>query len=130
MISSLRDDSGFDRLEGNMMADLCATRIHAHRDESKLQLFKAGKRHRKNEIFAHNTHAQEDEVGENLSSYCGGTLPQHQKLAPGWYNLSKEEMALLEIDIFKPLDCMDILLKRIKEDDSGRVISNMNELWK
>lgn len=42
--------------------------------------------------------------------------------------LSPEQMAALEIDIFKPLDFYEILFNRLKESDKGRIISNINEL--
>lgn len=42
-------------------------------------------------------------------------------------NLSPEEMAALEIDIFKPLDFYEILFNRLKGSDKGRIISNINE---
>lgn len=42
--------------------------------------------------------------------------------------LSPEEMAALEIDIFKPLDFYEILFNRLKGSDKGRIISNINEL--
>lgn len=42
--------------------------------------------------------------------------------------LSAEQMAALEIDIFKPLDFYEILFNRLKVSDKGRIISNINEL--
>ena len=53
----------------------------------------------------------------------------NEKLSQGWKNLSKEEMDLLEIDIFKPLDFHEILMNRMKTNDNGRIIHSMNELW-
>ena len=49
-------------------------------------------------------------------------------MCEGAKKLSPEEMALLEIDIFKPLDFYEILFKRTKESSNGRIISNLNEL--
>ena len=46
----------------------------------------------------------------------------------GVKQLSKEEMALLEIDIFKPLDFYEILFNRMKASENGRIITNINEL--
>ena len=37
--------------------------------------------------------------------------------------LSAEQMAALEIDIFKPLDFYEILFSRLKVSDKGRIIS-------
>ena len=42
--------------------------------------------------------------------------------------LSPEQMAALEIDIFKPLDFYEILFNTLKGSDKGRIISNINEL--
>ena len=42
--------------------------------------------------------------------------------------LSPEQMAALEIDIFKPLDFYEILFNRLKASDKGKIISNINEL--
>ena len=42
--------------------------------------------------------------------------------------LSPEEMAALEIDIFKPLDFYEILFNRMKKSSNGRVINNISEL--
>jgi len=42
--------------------------------------------------------------------------------------LSSEQVAALEIDIFKPLDFYEILFNRLKGSDKGRIISNINEL--
>ena len=49
-------------------------------------------------------------------------------MCEGAKKLSPEEMALLEIDIFKPLDFYEILFNRTKESSNGRIISNLNEL--
>lgn len=43
--------------------------------------------------------------------------------------LSPEQMAALEIDIFKPLDFYEILFNRLKVSDKGRIINNINQLW-
>ena len=42
--------------------------------------------------------------------------------------LSPEQIAALEIDIYKPLDFYEILFNRLKGSDKGRIISNINEL--
>jgi len=42
--------------------------------------------------------------------------------------LSPEQMAALEIDIFKPLDFYEILFNRLKGSDKGKIICNINEL--
>ena len=42
--------------------------------------------------------------------------------------LSQEQMAALEIDIFKPLDFYEILFNRLKVSDKGKIISSINEL--
>jgi len=42
--------------------------------------------------------------------------------------LSPEQMAAVEIDIFKPLDFYEILFNRLKGSDKGKIISNINEL--
>ena len=49
-------------------------------------------------------------------------------MGEGAKNLSPEEMAALEVDIFKPLDFYEILFNRLKGSDKGRIISNINEL--
>ena len=49
-------------------------------------------------------------------------------MGEGAKNLSPEEMAALEIDIFKPLDFYEILFNRLKGSDKGKIISNLNEL--
>ena len=48
--------------------------------------------------------------------------------AEGWEKLTDEERAKLEIDIFKPLDFYEILFNRIKSNNSGKVITSLNEL--
>ena len=48
--------------------------------------------------------------------------------AEGWKNLTDEERAKLEIDIFKPLDFYEILFNRIKSNNTGKVITSLNEL--
>ena len=58
-----------------------------------------------------------------------GELAYHRKLTQAWYNLSKEEAASLKIDIFKPLDFNEILMKKLKTSNNGKVISSMKELW-
>ena len=50
------------------------------------------------------------------------------RMCTGAKKLSPGEMALLEIDIFKPLDFYEILFNRTKESSNGRIISNLNEL--
>ena len=49
-------------------------------------------------------------------------------MCEGAKKLSPEEMAALEIDIFKPLDFCGILLERMKESSNGRIISSIHEL--
>ena len=46
----------------------------------------------------------------------------------GWEKLTDEERAKLEIDIFKPLDFYEILFNRIKSNNTGKVITSLNEL--
>ena len=48
--------------------------------------------------------------------------------AEGWEKLTDEERAKLEIDIFKPLDFYEILFNRMKANNSGKVITSLNEL--
>ena len=48
--------------------------------------------------------------------------------AEGWKKLTDEERAKLEIDIFKPLDFYEILFNRIKSNNTGKVITSLNEL--
>ena len=48
--------------------------------------------------------------------------------AEGWEKLTDEEKAKLEIDIFKPLDFYEILFNRIKSNNTGKVITSLNEL--
>ena len=48
--------------------------------------------------------------------------------AEGWEKLTDEEKAKLEIDIFKPLDFYEILFNRIKANNSGKIITSLNEL--
>ena len=48
--------------------------------------------------------------------------------AEEWENLTDEERAKLEIDIFKPLDFYEILFNRIKSNNTGKVITSLNEL--
>ena len=117
--------TGEDRLDsvhnkGNTMAELYTLESNSHRDGSKPKISRVGKRRRKNGTFIYSTHAQlqGDEVGENSSSSCDGTLPRQQNLAQGWQDLSKEKMALLEIDSFKPLDFNETFLNKVKENDS------------
>lgn len=63
-----------------------------------------------------------------VSSHDGPFIHK-RKLSDGWQNLSEEEIDLLEIDIFKPLDFYAILMDRMKTNDNGRIIHSMNELW-
>ena len=48
--------------------------------------------------------------------------------AEGWEKLTDEEKGKLEIDIFKPLDFYEILFNRIKSNNTGKVITSLNEL--
>ena len=48
--------------------------------------------------------------------------------AEGWEKLTDEEKAKLEIDIFKPLDFYEILFNRIKSNNTGTLITSLNEL--
>ena len=50
-------------------------------------------------------------------------------MAEGWCKLSDEERTKLEIDIFKPLDFYEILFKRMKENNSGKIITSLSELY-
>ena len=52
----------------------------------------------------------------------------HVIFAEGWEKLTDEERAKLEIDIFKPLDFYEILFNRIKANNSGKIITSLNEL--
>ena len=49
-------------------------------------------------------------------------------MGEGAKKLSPEQMAALEIDIFKPLDFYEILFNRLKVSDKGKIISSINEL--
>ena len=49
-------------------------------------------------------------------------------LAEGWEKLTDEERAKLEIDNFKPLDFYEILLNRMKANNSGKIITSLDEL--
>lgn len=91
------------------------TEMHVERD-----------RRRRNAI------SQKDADGElhDMQTFpSNGELAYHRKLTQAWYNLSKEEAASLKIDIFKPLDFNEILMKKLKTSNNGKVISSMKELW-
>ena len=91
------------------------TEVHVERD-----------RRRRNAI------SQKDADGElhDMQTFpSNGELTYHRKLTQAWYNLSKEEAASLKIDIFKPLDFNEILMKKLKTSNNGKVISSMKELW-
>ena len=49
-------------------------------------------------------------------------------LAEGWEKLTDEERAKLDIDIFKPLDFYEILFNRMKANNSGKIITSLDEL--
>ena len=49
-------------------------------------------------------------------------------LAEGWEKLTDEERAKLEIDNFKPLDFYELLLNRMKANNSGKIITSLDEL--
>ena len=49
-------------------------------------------------------------------------------LAEGWEKLTDEERAKLEIDNFKPLDFYEILLNRMEANNSGKIITSLDEL--
>ena len=49
-------------------------------------------------------------------------------LAEGWKKLTDEERAKLEIDIFKPLDFYEILFNRMRANNSGKIITSLDEL--
>lgn len=51
-----------------------------------------------------------------------------REMGEGAKNLSPQEIAALELDIFKPLDFYEILFSRLKGSDKGKIISNINEL--
>lgn len=79
-----------------------------------------------------NAISQKDADGElhGMQTFpSNGELAYHRKLTQAWYNLSKEEAASLKIDIFKPLDFNEILMKKLKTSNNGKVISSMKELW-
>lgn len=79
-----------------------------------------------------NAISQKDADGElhDMQTFpSNGELAYHRKLTQAWYNLSKEEAASLKIDIFKPLDFNEILMKKLKTSNNGKVISSMKELW-
>ena len=79
-----------------------------------------------------NAISQKDANGElhDMQTFpSNGELAYHRKLTQAWYNLSKEEAASLKIDIFKPLDFNEILMKKLKTSNNGKVISSMKELW-
>ena len=79
-----------------------------------------------------NAISQKDADGElhDMQTFpSNGEVAYHRKLTQAWYNLSKEEVASLKIDIFKPLDFNEILMKKLKTSNNGKVISSMKELW-
>ena len=79
-----------------------------------------------------NAISQKDADGElhDMQTFpSNGELAYHRKLTQAWYNLSKEEAASLKLDIFKPLDFNEILMKKLKTSNNGKVISSMKELW-
>lgn len=78
------------------------------------------------------TISQKDADGElhDMQTFpSNGELAYHRKLTQAWYNLSKEEVASLKIDIFKPLDFNELLMNKLKTSNNGKVISSMKELW-
>lgn len=79
-----------------------------------------------------NAISQKDADGElhDMQTFpSNGELAYHRKLTQAWYNLSKEEVASLKIDIFKPLDFNELLMNKLKTSNNGKVISSMKELW-
>ena len=65
---------------------------------------------------------------QSNSEASSGFYMRGRLMAEGAKQLSQEEMAALEIDIFKPLDFYEILINRMKGSDNGRIITNINEL--
>ena len=60
---------------------------------------------------------------------CSGIFMRERELADGASKLTQEEIALLEFDIFKPLDFNEILFNRMKSGEyQGRTITSLNEL--
>ncbi|KAL9969080.1 hypothetical protein ACROYT_G021246 [Oculina patagonica] len=106
-------------------------KVHSFGDKDGLFLFNSGKRGSivpsiggdgKQVEVAAQRRANRTKPSSRLSYMTGRVMCEGAK------KLSPEEMALLEIDIFKPLDFYEILLNRTKESSNGRIISNLNEL--
>ena len=88
--------------------------------------------HVERERWRRNAISQKDADGElhDMQTFpSNGELAYHRKLTQAWYNLSKEEVASLKIDIFKPLDFNELLMNKLKTSNNGKVISSMKELW-
>ena len=77
-----------------------------------------------------NTTAQAQETqNDSTATLCSGFFMSKRVLAEGANKLTQEEIAMLEFDIFKPLDFNEILFNRMKSGDyQGRIITNLSEL--
>ena len=77
-----------------------------------------------------NTTAQAQETqNDSTATLCSGFFMSKRVLAEGANKLTQEEIAMLEFDIFKPLDFNEILFNRMKSGDyQGRIIANLSEL--
>ena len=77
-----------------------------------------------------NTTAQAQETqNDSTATLCSGFFMSKWVLAEGANKLTQEEIAMLEFDIFKPLNFNEILFNRMKSGDyQGRIITNLSEL--
>ena len=118
----------------NMLTKATDRRAKVHSSGTKHEPFlpisdKRRSKDNSNSIGADGKHAvaaaekSASETEPNSRLYMSGIV-----MCEGAKKLSPEEMALLEIDIFKPLDFYEILFNRTKESSNGRIISNLNEL--
>ena len=67
---------------------------------------------------------------DSTATICEAFFMSKRVLAEGASKLTQAEIAMLEYDIFKPLDFNEILFNRMKSGDyRGRIINNLDELW-
>ena len=66
---------------------------------------------------------------DSTATICEAFFMSKRVLAEGASKLTQAEIAMLEFDIFKPLDFNEILFNRMKSGDyRGRIINNLDEL--
>ena len=66
---------------------------------------------------------------DSTVTLCEAFFMSKRVLAEGASKLTQAEIAILEYDIFKPLDFNEILFNRMKSGDyRGRIINNLDEL--